>query len=529
METGEVQTAGPETVLTVRGLRKTYEAEGAPGPGVAGRGAHARPRRVRRDHGPVGLREVDAAQPRRRPRPGRRGRDRPGRRDGDRAQRGRPRPHAAPAHRDRVPVLQPARGHERARERGAARGRRRLAQRKKAEARARDLLDLLGLGDKAKAAPGVLSGGQRQRLAIARALANEPTLLLADEPTGALDSEGGHEVIELFRRLHAGGQTILLVTHDDDVAAAAEPPGPHEGRPGHPRRRGGEPRDRAGLRCPPPTSPSTSRSPTDPPLRWGGGPRPRSPSAAVLVFGAVQVVGSVDGNRPGWLVGAVLIVAWIAAGLTLLRRACPLGRLALVAAGGATLAYTGFAARAAAAPDDPALWADLAAALGLALLPAIGLHLLVALPDGHVVTSARRTLAIIGYVAAARRAWSSGRSAPASGGGWAVALGGVLAVLVGAAPANQRYRRVDRRHQAAAPVDRLRGGGGRRGGPRRHRAPPPDRLARPLRPDRRGRLDHDPAGDARVHHPARWGGWTGCSSHGLGHRPHRRGRRSSTW
>ena len=93
------------------------------------------------------------------------------------------------------------------------------APRKRAETRARDLL---GLGDKAKDAPGVLSGGQRQRLAIARALANEPTLLLADEPTGALDSEGGHEVLELFRRLHAGGQTILMVTHDDAVAAAAD-------------------------------------------------------------------------------------------------------------------------------------------------------------------------------------------------------------------------------------------------------------------------------------------------------------------
>jgi len=96
------------------------------------------------------------------------------------------------------------------------------APRKRAESRARDLLDLLGLADKTKEAPGVLSGGQRQRLAIARALANEPTLLLADEPTGALDSEGGHEVLELFRRLHAGGQTILLVTHDDEVAEAGD-------------------------------------------------------------------------------------------------------------------------------------------------------------------------------------------------------------------------------------------------------------------------------------------------------------------
>src|SRR5215467_3751564 len=95
-------------------------------------------------------------------------------------------------------------------------------KRRMAETRGRDLLDLLGIGDKASALPGVLSGGQRQRLAIARALFNEPTLLLADEPTGALDTEGGAEVIELLRRLHSSGQTVILVTHDADVAAAAE-------------------------------------------------------------------------------------------------------------------------------------------------------------------------------------------------------------------------------------------------------------------------------------------------------------------
>jgi len=94
--------------------------------------------------------------------------------------------------------------------------------RSQADSRAMDLLDLLGIADKAGKTPGVLSGGQRQRLSIARALANEPTLLLADEPTGSLDSAGGLEILELFRRLHASGQTIVMVTHDDDVAASAD-------------------------------------------------------------------------------------------------------------------------------------------------------------------------------------------------------------------------------------------------------------------------------------------------------------------
>jgi putative ABC transport system ATP-binding protein len=96
--------------------------------------------------------------------------------------------------------------------------------RRAADSRGRDLLDLLGLADRAQQVPAVLSGGQRQRLAIARALVNEPTLLLADEPTGALDTEGGLEVLELFHRLHEDGQTIIMVTHSADVAAGAERP-----------------------------------------------------------------------------------------------------------------------------------------------------------------------------------------------------------------------------------------------------------------------------------------------------------------
>jgi putative ABC transport system ATP-binding protein len=91
-----------------------------------------------------------------------------------------------------------------------------------APGRARALLERIGLGQRLDHLPGQLSGGQLQRAAIARALLNQPDLLLADEPTGNLDSNSAADVMALLRELHAGGQTLVLVTHDPAIAASAQ-------------------------------------------------------------------------------------------------------------------------------------------------------------------------------------------------------------------------------------------------------------------------------------------------------------------
>jgi putative ABC transport system ATP-binding protein len=88
--------------------------------------------------------------------------------------------------------------------------------------KAKELLESVGMGDRIHHLPSQLSGGQRQRMAIARALANDPSVLLADEPTGNLDSKSGEELLSVFKRLNKEGRTVIVVTHDQSIAESAE-------------------------------------------------------------------------------------------------------------------------------------------------------------------------------------------------------------------------------------------------------------------------------------------------------------------
>jgi len=88
--------------------------------------------------------------------------------------------------------------------------------------RAIELAEMVGLGDRIKHRPSELSGGQQQRVAIARALANDPLIIIADEPTGNLDSESGSEILNILDNLHKQGKTLIVVTHDEGIAANAE-------------------------------------------------------------------------------------------------------------------------------------------------------------------------------------------------------------------------------------------------------------------------------------------------------------------
>ena len=208
-------------VVALVGARKTYGQGETDRARARRRRPRRRARRVRRDHGLVGLGQVDAAQPHRLPR----------RADGGPLPAGRRR-HAAARRRAGRRCCATARSglvfqsfNLIPRTSALANVELPLAYAgvRPAERRRRAVaaLERVGLADRLDHEPNQLSGGQQQRVAVARALVTEPVLLLADEPTGALDSQSTADVLALFGELNADGRTVVVVTHEDEVARRA--------------------------------------------------------------------------------------------------------------------------------------------------------------------------------------------------------------------------------------------------------------------------------------------------------------------
>ena len=211
------------TIIDTAGLTKVFGSNGAAVHALRGIDLDGPARRVRRADRPVGLRQVHADGDPRLPRQADerhlRARRR-ARRRASRAPSSRPSATRRSASSSSSTTCCPRR---RSCATSSCRCSTPASPARSGAQRALELLERVGIPEKAKVLPAALSGGQRQRVAIARALANRPALLLADEPTGALDSKTGHEVLELFADLHGQGNTIILVTHDLDRRHGAAP------------------------------------------------------------------------------------------------------------------------------------------------------------------------------------------------------------------------------------------------------------------------------------------------------------------
>ena len=222
-----------EPLIALAGIKKVFYTDEVETHALSDIHLEIRQGRVRRDRRPVGLRQDDAAlDPRacstRPPRAATRS-------TGSRS-RGSTRVRAGagpePADRVHLPGLQPDRRPHGVRERRAAAHLPRHAAPTSARKRVQAALERVGMSHRMKHFPAQLSGGQQQRVAVARAVAGDPAILLADEPTGNLDSTNGEAVMELLRELHQGGATICMVTHDARYARARRAVGPPVRRQG---------------------------------------------------------------------------------------------------------------------------------------------------------------------------------------------------------------------------------------------------------------------------------------------------------